>query len=403
MATDKRRRLHETARSETVDKRRLSPRNMGALVDLYLRIHRLKVVTNNYLLNNSITEEEKEEILDKKVEALYSLIEAYKHIDPLMLPRWRSLPEELKQVFRMAACGNRENAFALSCNLGHRTATRAMKASRGASDYLGRKLRDVLQSFCSGEEIALIVENVIRKGGNSGIHFHAVICVSEDQLPHLKAALRNAFASDYIEVCNNQAIFLRPIYEPGGWAGYCNKWRYENENLGKRFFSSKKASRSGEKLYREFTTWQKKLRKQLQHPDELRAEVRMLITGSAEPKPCPELMLLLKQHEARREEMRQRGLQLVKYHKQLAANDPRCFAGGHLQHVCEHACDAIKTPAEVLSELAGAANRASAGVYSASRTKALGGRYSDRGNFGVWASSEDEDEPLFGYHPEPES
>lgn len=232
---------------------RQTPVNTGVLIDLYLSNQKL-VVIDNYLSSYSTTEEEKERLLELRIEISNNSRLAAEMFQTLKLPRWSRLPEDIRQVFNIAATGRMENAFAVSCNLGPRSAYRAQKASRGEADYIGRKLREL--PGVSPEIAAVLEDAPNRQGCNPGLHFHAALPIQPDHLLNLRYSLKSIFAADYVEVAGNRAVYLKAIDQPGRWASYCCKTlRKANQITETARFATKAASRAGEELYDEVIDW----------------------------------------------------------------------------------------------------------------------------------------------------
>jgi len=153
---------------------------VGRLIDLYLSTQAY-VVKTKYLLSDSMTVEDQERYQELRVEILNNEIQAIRIFQTLKLPRWRSLPEDLRQVFIMAAVGCLGNGFAVTCNVGPRAAKRASEASRGPADYIGRKLRGLISI---APELAIVLEDAEdRRGRNPGLHFHAALRMPTVRIP----------------------------------------------------------------------------------------------------------------------------------------------------------------------------------------------------------------------------
>ncbi|UVE19420.1 hypothetical protein NVV93_08610 [Pseudomonas sp. LS44] len=381
-------------------KYRATPANIGALIDLYLRHQQLSVVIDNYLTHSLSGKDSEEELQQLQIESLHNQITAHKHIAALNLPRWRALPEQLKQIFKIAAVGSNRDSIAVTCNVGSETAASALVASRGVSVYIGRKLRDTLRSADLATSFALVLEEAMdRQSCNPELHFHAVFQCPAHHRPKLHSALVKAFASDYVEIFNNQAVDIRPITKPGGWGGYCCKTLPRENHLGSRaVFSSKAASRAGEHLYLEVMRWLRSL----PTSNQLKADLSGLLGPLIKAEACPELLQLIAQHSAQRKERRLRRRQQGAQYKQLAASEPEWFRRELVQQLRPASC-------EVTSSSTAPAQHAESTISpdhthtTAERHIALAERYRTHPGFGEWAITEDDDETLFGNHPDPES
>ena len=390
--------MYRSSRTKT-RRHRSTPVNTGLLIDLFLR-HQPHVVIPNYLSTYPMSEEEKESHQELYIDHINNQLHAKETFQNFQLPRWRSLPEDLRQVFKIAAIGSSDDAVAVSCNFGPRAANRATKASRGAADYVGRKMRGITGLPGLSPEIAAVLEDVVhRQGCNPGLHFHAAFRVPADQISLLKAALVNLFASDYVEVAGNQAVLIEPISHPGRWASYCCKTLRRADRVeGHASFATTDASRAGEQLYNKVMHWLR----QLPSPEQLKAELDGLLRPHIKSRPCPELLrLITRQAERKRAAQRLRGQQTRRY-KQLAANNPEQFRqelAEKLSSMTATAYIATLTPSEL------AYNEISDNHpnYKPAHQETLRERYRELHWIGDWASSDEDDEPLFGYHPEPES
>jgi hypothetical protein len=267
-----------------------------------------------------MTEEEKERLLELRIEIFNNSRIAAEIFQSLRLPRWSRLPEDLRQVFNMAAVGRMGNSFAVSCNLGPRCASRASKASRGAADYIGRKIRGIPE--VSTEVAAVLEDATDRQGCNPGLHFHAALRIHPDQMPALRASLKLIFAPDYVEVAGNQAVFLKPIDHPGRWASYCCKTlRRDNQISGKARFATNSASRTGEELYDEVMYWLR----HLPSVEVLKASLEDLIRPNVSSPSCPRLLRIIDQHRVYRKETQRKRGQQTRIYKRLAKQSPDQF------------------------------------------------------------------------------
>ncbi len=311
--------LYRSAGSRQSHRRRQTPVNTGVLIDLYLR-HMSLVVIDNYLSSYPLTEEETDRRLDVEIKILNNQLLAKQIFQNLKLPVWKNLREDLKQVFRIAACGSQENAAAITCNLGIKTATNAHNASRGAADYVGRKIRNLLDSM---PEVAAVLEDEItRKGCNPGLHFHATLKIHPSHLPFVEEALRKVFASDYKEVASNKAIIIKPITQPGGWASYCCKrLRKIDKTDGRAIFATKSASRAGVDLYDRVMTWLR----HLPDPDRLQSNLDTLIRPHIKSRPNQELARRIQEHREHLEAMRRKRREQTWLYKRFASQSPDQF------------------------------------------------------------------------------
>lgn len=305
--------LYRPASSRQIHRRRQTPVNTGVLIDLYLH-HMSLVVIDNYLSSYPLTEEEIDRRIDLEIEILNNQLLAKQIFQNLRLPVWKNLREDLKQVFRIAACGSQENAAAITCNLGKTTATNADQASRGAADYIGRKIRKL--PYSPPEIAAVLEDETTRKGCNPELHFHAALQIHPSHLPFVEKALRKAFASGYKEVASNKAILIKPITQPGRWASYCcKKLRKNDKTDGRAIFATKSASRAGVDLYDRVMTWLRNL----PDPDWLRSDLDTLIRPHIQSRPNQELVRRIQEHRDHLEKMRRTRREQTRLYKRLAS------------------------------------------------------------------------------------
>ncbi|MBO2926449.1 hypothetical protein [Metapseudomonas otitidis] len=358
------------------------------MIDLYLS-HQKLVVIDNYLSSYSTTKEQKERLLKLRIEISNNSRHAAKIFQTLKLPRWSRLPEDLRLVFKLAAVGRMKNSFAVSCNMGPRSASRSQKASRGAADYIGRKLRGIPGA---SPEIAAVLENADhRKGCNPGLHFHAAMSIEPDSVLALRESLQVIFASDYVEVASNRAVDIIPIEQPGRWASYCCKTlRKANRISGAARFATNAASRAGEELYDEVMYWLRNL----PSIGTLNSSLADLIRPKVNAPACPQLLRLIEQHREHRREMQQKRGQQTKLLKRLARENPDQFRLELVEkiHTPSNTPEiSHKPPAEpALSMISGARI-----VSTPERPEALIERYRGIPGVGEWASIDDDEEQIF--------
>ena len=278
---------------------RCSPVNAGLLIDAYLRSQKLYVVIDNYLSKTSITENEKYWARRNQTELLLNQITAREAFQKIQTTQWGALPEHLKQVFKLAAAGNDKNAIAVSCNLSSKVAVAAHNASRGEADYIGRKIRRVLNTQGKSSLAAAVLEDAgHRKGSNPGLHFHGVFRVSEMNFSEVRSKLKKTFAADYRGIAGNKSVVIKHIYDAGRWASYCSKsLRKKNPGIGKAIYSTIPASRAGEELYKQIIHWVR----QLPSIEECRAQLDEFKEPGIECNPCPELTMLINKHREQKE------------------------------------------------------------------------------------------------------
>ena len=136
--------------------------------------------------------------------------------------------------------------------------------------------------------------------------------------------------------------------------------------------------------------------------EHLKDELDYLLRPHIKSKPCPELLRLISlQAERKRAAQRLRGQQTRRY-KQLAANNPDQFRQEFAEKLSSTTTTAYIAPVTP-SELADNEIGDNHPNCSAAHQETLRERYRELHGIGDWASSDEDDEPLFGYHPEPES
>lgn len=278
---------------------RCNPVNAGLLIDTYLRSQKLYVVIDKYLSKPYLTENEKNWERNHKTDLLLNQIAAREAFQKIQTTKWEALPEHLKQVFKIAAAGNDNHAIAVSCNLSSKVALSAQNASRGEADYIGRKIRRVLNSQEKPSLAAAVLENAgHRKGSNPGLHFHGVFRISEMDFPQVKYKLEKAFAADYKVVAGNKPVLIKRISDAGRWGAYCSKSLLKKESgIGKPVYSTIQASRAGEQLFKEATQWVRKL----PSLEACRAQLKDLTKPETKCNPCPELSMLINKHREQKE------------------------------------------------------------------------------------------------------
>lgn len=389
--------LHRLPYQSKTRKYRQTPVNTGVLIDLYLH-HQSLVVIDNYLSSYSITEEDKDRYQERRIEFFNNRLVAGKIFQNLKLPRWRSLPEDLRQVFKIAAVGILDNAVAVSCNIGPRAVRNAAHAPRGAANYVGRKIRGL--PGISPEMAAVLEDAAHRQGCNPGLHFHAAFRAPADQIHFLEASLLSLFASDYVEVADNKAILIKPITHPGRWASYCCKTlRRPDQVNGQASFASNPASRAGEQLYNQVMHWLR----QLPTLDKLQADLDSLVRPHIQSKPCPELLRMIIQQAERRKEAQLRRGQQTRHFKWLATNNPDQFRYELVEMLRIASAVAVDIPDITLTELAEEAIFENCSKGAPEHSSVLTERYTGLPGVGEWATTNEDDEPLFGHHPDPDS
>lgn len=389
--------LYRLPSHSRVRRHRATPVNTGLLIDLYLR-HQHHVVISNHLSSYSMTEEEKETYQELQIEKINNQLHAKEIFQNFQLTRWRSLPEDLRQVFKVAAVGSSEDAVAISCNFGPRAAKSAAQASRGAADHIGRKIRGL--AGISPEIAAVLEDAAHRQGCNPGLHFHAALRVSAEQIPLLEAALVNLFASDYVEVAGNRAVLVKPITHPGRWASYCSKTLRRADRVeGRAAFATQTASRAGEQLYNTVMDWLR----QLPSLEQLQTELDGLLRPHIKSKQCPELLRLIIQHAERKKAAQHRRGQQTRHYKRLVANNPDQFRYELVEMLSIASAAAVEGPDITLTERAEEAIFEKYSRDSPDHSDTLTARYTELPGVGEWATTGEDDDPLFGYHPAPES
>lgn len=317
--------LHRKPFPTVTPKKLPNQANAGALIDLYLKTKELYVVIDNYLISNSEKEEtdQEDELSFLIFQKFQNLAQAKHYRKTISLPAWKKLPDHLKHVFRTAACGRDKSSIALSCNLSHRIASRANSSYRGAADYIGRKLRDLAIELGLPPMIALTLEDSSnRKGNNPGLHFHAAIRAPAEKISQLTKRLKQVFAEDYIEAWNNKAVCIKPIRTTGGWAAYCTETlNTPDQCLEAATFASKQASQAGEELYNELKKWLQGIPTLKTLKNEINSLKKLSISAPA----CPNLVLLIEQHRARKVLTRRERYRRTWDYKKQAANDPEVF------------------------------------------------------------------------------
>lgn len=381
-------------------RKRRSPVNTGLLIDLYLRAKQLDVVMNNYLSRYSLTNKEKEELEELHIEILTTQITGGEMFQKFKLPRWGSLPEELKQVFKIAAVGADDDAVAVSCNLSTLVAMTAYDASRGEADYVGRKFRKIQKTLKAPDLIAAVLEDAgNRQGCNPGLHFHAAARIPAADLPLLKSELKRVFAAGYREIAGNQAVVIKKIHQSGLWASYCCKSLGKGKTgIEKPLFSTTAASQAGELLFQQVMHWHR----QTPSASDSRSRLNGLIRPHIKCNPSPELVSLIAKHQEQQKAFKHLRRQQTRSYKELAINNPDSFRA--------ELFDSLQSTAQALQDMqfkphperADEAFIADCIPYTQRDQNALITHYEALPWVGRWASSGEDEEPLFGHHPDPE-
>jgi hypothetical protein len=355
---------------------------------------------NNYLTSYYLTNKEKEELEELQLELLTVQLTAGEMFQKFQLPRWGSLPEELKQVFKIAATGVDDSAVAVSCNLGTRVAMAAFDASRGEADYVGRKLRKILTALQAPELIATVLEDAgNRQGCNPGLHFHGAVRIPAEDLPLLQLQLKRIFAAGYREVAGNQAVVIKKIHQPGRWASYCCKTLGKGKTgIESALFSTIAASQAGELLFQQVMRWHR----QIPSASYSRSKLDALIRPNVRCCPSPELMSLIDKHREQKKAFRRLERQRIRSYKKLAISNPDSFRAELFDSLHFAAQELHDMQLKTLPERAGEAFIADCKPHTHRDPNALRTSYEGHPWVGRWASSGEDDEPLFGHHPEPE-
>jgi len=396
--------LHRNPFPTVTPKKLPNQETTGVLIDLYLKTKELCVVIDNYLVSNS----EKEEI-DKEDELSFLTFQKFQNLaktkryqKTISLPTWKKLPDHLKHVFRTAACGRDKNSIALSCNLSHQVASRAMRSFRGPADYIGRKLRDLLIELGLPPMTALTLEDSLnRNGNNPGLHFHAALRAPAEKISQLTKRLKQVFAENYIEAWNNKAVCIKPIRTTGGWAAYCTETlNTPDQCLEVATYATQQASKSGEELYNELKKWLQ----DIPTLKTLEKEINSLKKLSVKAPACPDLVLLIEQHRARKALARRERCRRTWDYKKQAANDPELFRRelaerlGYEQYVDLHgeikqtSHSPYKNAPETLYKLDHTTISPSSTLSSATSPIKLIKRYRGHPEFAKWASYEQQEE-----------
>ncbi|WP_349569319.1 hypothetical protein [Azotobacter salinestris] len=256
--------LHRSSTRKGQRRLRFTRAIASSLIDLHIAVQRAHVVidiTNSPLSPETLTPETLELLI---AENLDREEQASRYANRLLLPSWQHLPEDLKQFFRIAACGNHPASVALTCNLDHKTANAALKASKGPAYYLARIIKRTLIQAGLPPVFALTVEfahgRSNKSSANPELHIHGVLQVPASLRDKITEDLRKALAREYIETAGNKAVLLKPITSLGGWAGYCTNQRtFTTEHLDNPDFSTHSASQAGQALYKQAKAWLRSL------------------------------------------------------------------------------------------------------------------------------------------------
>lgn len=314
--------LHRSSTRKGQRRLRFTRAIASSLIDLHIAVQRARVVidiTNHPLSPETLTSETLELLI---AENLDREEQASRYANRLLLPSWSRLPDDLKQLFKIAACGNHPDAVALTSNLDLKTASAALGASRGPAYFLARIIKRTLAQAGLSPDLALTVEfahgRSNKSSANPELHIHGVLQVPASLRDKITDGLKKAMAREYIETAGNKAVLLKPITSPGGWAGYCTNQRtFTTEHLDNPDFSTHSASQAGQALYEEqLKAWLRSL----PPPVPSQGHVQAPVLPSPMTDSGRELIALIQAHEehraARRKHRRQKNRELRRQARQ---------------------------------------------------------------------------------------
>ncbi|TBW09523.1 hypothetical protein E0E50_11745 [Azotobacter chroococcum subsp. isscasi] len=313
--------LHRSSTRKGQRRLRFTRAIASSLIDLHIAVQRAHVVidiTNSPLSPETLTSETLEILI---AENLDREEQASRYANRLLLPSWARLPDDLKQLFKIAACGNHPDAVALTSNLDLKTASAALGASRGPAYFLARIIKRTLAQAGLSPDLALTVEfahgRSNKSSANPELHIHGVLQVPASLRGKITDDLKKALAREYIETAGNKAVLLKPITSLGGWAGYCTNQRtFTTEHLDNPDFSTHSASQAGQALYKQVKAWARSLPppEPAQEPAHAMPPARSMTDSGRE------LIALIQAHEehraARRKHRRQKNRELRRQARQ---------------------------------------------------------------------------------------
>lgn len=141
------------------------------------------------------------------------------------LPDWaKFVSAEMKQFFRIFYQCRKPNSKILTIRLDHKTAEAALAAPRGPANYLAEIIKRTLAKLGIQTDLAFNLEfNHTGHTENHPAHIHGALCVPDDRLGEVTAALRSALANDYRQRYRNLAVHIESPLNAQWWAAYCIK------------------------------------------------------------------------------------------------------------------------------------------------------------------------------------
>jgi hypothetical protein len=141
------------------------------------------------------------------------------------LPDWaKFVSPEMKQFFRIFHQCQKPNSKIITIRLDHKTAEAALAASRGPANYLAEIIKRTLPKLGIETDIAFNLEfNHTGRTENHPAHIHGALCVPDDKVDEVTAALRRALSEGYRQRYNNLAVHIETPRNARWWAAYCVK------------------------------------------------------------------------------------------------------------------------------------------------------------------------------------
>lgn len=157
------------------------------------------------------------------------------------LPDWaKFVSPEIKQFFRIFHQCRKPNSKILTVRLDHNTAEAALAAPRGPANYLAEIIKRTLAKLGIQTDLAFNLEFIhTRHTENHPAHIHGALCVPDDRLGEVTAALRRVLAKDYRQRYRNLAVHIEKPLNAQWWAAYCIK-EYEIAKIKLEAFRGRK-------------------------------------------------------------------------------------------------------------------------------------------------------------------
>ena len=154
---------------------------------------------------------------------IQKLVQEYQGIGEL--PDWaKFVSPEIKQFFRIFRLCTKPDAKTITIRLDHKTAEAALVAPRGPANYLAAIIKRTLSKLGIETDLAFNLEfNHTGRTENHPAHIHGALCIPDDRVDEVTAALRSVLAMGYRQRYQNVAVHIETPRSARWWSGYCIK------------------------------------------------------------------------------------------------------------------------------------------------------------------------------------